>query len=265
MRRPAPLVTGTLRRGGTRGGTASSALGALVVAALAWVPVVGYLEALALPLLGARLKSRAPKRYAGLRISQASETKKTRPDRDRRADAVDVRVGRRAGAPLSRRARQVRRATSVFPSLTPVCLSSIATGEYPDVHEIPHLVWWHRGEQRLVEYGSSFGAVRAAGISRSLRDTVFEINRSQLSKRATTVYEALEDEGFVAGAINITCYRGRTRHLPVIPGVPAAYGPKRFFYYSLFESEQDGCADRHPLRAPPAPSTPTPAWSAAGS
>ncbi len=33
------------------------------------------------------------------------------------------------------------RATSVFPSLTPVCLSSIATGAHGDVHEIPHLVW----------------------------------------------------------------------------------------------------------------------------
>ena len=56
-----------------------------------------------------------------------------------------------------------RRAISTFPSLTPVCLSSLATGAHPDVHEIPHLVWYHRGEQRLVEYGSSFGAVRAAG------------------------------------------------------------------------------------------------------
>ena len=37
------------------------------------------------------------------------------------------------------------RATTTFPSLTPVCLSSIATGPHPDVHEIPHLVWWHRG------------------------------------------------------------------------------------------------------------------------
>ena len=53
-----------------------------------------------------------------------------------------------------------RRGTSVFPSLTPVCLSSIATGAYPDVHEIPHLVWYHRGEGRLVEYGSSFAAIR---------------------------------------------------------------------------------------------------------
>ena len=39
-------------------------------------------------------------------------------------------------------------ATSTFPSLTPVCLSSIATGAHPDVHEIPHLVWYHRGERR---------------------------------------------------------------------------------------------------------------------
>ena len=57
-----------------------------------------------------------------------------------------------------------RRGISTFPSLTPVCLSSIATGAHPDVHRIPHLVWWHRGERRLVEYGSSFGAVRAAGV-----------------------------------------------------------------------------------------------------
>src|SRR4029077_20959502 len=35
-----------------------------------------------------------------------------------------------------------RRATSVFPSLTPVCLSSIATGAHGDIHEIPHLVWY---------------------------------------------------------------------------------------------------------------------------
>jgi predicted AlkP superfamily pyrophosphatase or phosphodiesterase len=62
------------------------------------------------------------------------------------------------------------RATTTFPSLTPVCLSSIATGAHPDVHEIPHLVWWHRREQRLVEYGSSFGAARAAGLGRALRD-----------------------------------------------------------------------------------------------
>jgi hypothetical protein len=133
-----------------------------------------------------------------------------------------------------------RRATSTFPSLTPVCLSSIATGSHPDVHEIPHLVWWHRGERRIVEYGSSFGAVRAAGIARSLRDTVIDLNARHLSRRAETIYEALEATGLTAGAINITCYRGTHRHLPTIPGVPAVYGPKRFFFYSLYESDKTG-------------------------
>jgi hypothetical protein len=64
----APVVSGALRRGGTRAGLAVFfLLGAVVVAALAFVPVIGYLEAVALPALGRRLRSRMPERYAGLR------------------------------------------------------------------------------------------------------------------------------------------------------------------------------------------------------
>ena len=58
------------------------------------------------------------------------------------------------------------RAVSTFPSLTPVCLSSLATGAHPDVHHIPHLVWYDRERARTVEYGSSFAALRAAGMAR---------------------------------------------------------------------------------------------------
>jgi len=134
-----------------------------------------------------------------------------------------------------------RRATSVFPSLTPVCLSSIVTGAGPDVHHIPHLVWWHRGERRIVEYGSSFAALRAAGMAQSLADTIYNMNQRHLAADAVTVYEALEDAGYVTGAVNITCYRGRTRFMPTLPWLTRpAYGPKRFFYYSLFESDQTG-------------------------
>ena len=135
---------------------------------------------------------------------------------------------------------EYRRASSVFPSLTPVCLASIVTGTHPDGHHIPHLVWWHRGEHRLVEYGSSFGAVRAAGLARSLRDTIVDLNAKHLSRDVSTVYETLEDRGLTTAAVNITCYRGRNRHLPTIPGVPAVYGPKRFFFYSLYESDRTG-------------------------
>ena len=133
------------------------------------------------------------------------------------------------------------RAASVFPSLTPVCMTSIVTGAHPDVHGIPHLVWYDRKASRLVEYGSSFGAVVTAGALRSIRDTIFEINERHLSRDAVTVYEALEDAGYVAAAVNVTCYRGRTLHRPTVPGLARpAHGPRRFFYYSLFESDLIG-------------------------
>ena len=63
------VVTGALRRGGTRIATALIVgLAALVVAALAFVPVLGYLEALALSVLGLRLRGQEGRRYAGLRV-----------------------------------------------------------------------------------------------------------------------------------------------------------------------------------------------------
>ena len=63
-----PLIAGALRRGGTRGGTAVLlALVALAGAGLAFVPVAGYLEAAAVPVLGLRLRRRSPERHAGLR------------------------------------------------------------------------------------------------------------------------------------------------------------------------------------------------------
>lgn len=139
------------------------------------------------------------------------------------------------------------RGTSVFPSLTPVCLASIATGAFPDVHHIPHLVWYHRGEARVVEYGSSFSAMRAVGARRALRDTVVGLSGEHLAGGATTVFEALEDAGLEPAAINFTCYRGRTRHPIRLPTVArrnrwyeAVYGPRHFFFFNVFESERTG-------------------------
>jgi hypothetical protein len=62
------LVRGALGRGGTRLGTALFVfVGAVVAAALAFIPLVGYVEAVAVPALGMRLRRRSGQRYAGLR------------------------------------------------------------------------------------------------------------------------------------------------------------------------------------------------------
>src|SRR3954469_4911809 len=57
----AQLVMGTLRRGGARFGVAVFVgLAALVIAAIAWISLAGYLEVALVPALGARLRGRAP-------------------------------------------------------------------------------------------------------------------------------------------------------------------------------------------------------------
>lgn len=63
-----PTLRGTLARGGTRGGTSVLlALFAVAIAALAFVPILGYLLVLAVPVAALRARRRSPERYAGLR------------------------------------------------------------------------------------------------------------------------------------------------------------------------------------------------------
>ena len=64
----AVAVLGALRRGATRFGVGAymGALGALICL-LALVPIVGYVLAVALPLLAVRMRGRQAARFAGLR------------------------------------------------------------------------------------------------------------------------------------------------------------------------------------------------------
>jgi apolipoprotein N-acyltransferase len=62
------FVRGAVRRGGTWSGTAVLLVGAAAVAfALALIPIVGFLEAAAIPAFALRARRRAGEKYAGLR------------------------------------------------------------------------------------------------------------------------------------------------------------------------------------------------------
>ncbi len=141
-------------------------------------------------------------------------------------------------------------AVSCFPSLTPVCLSALATGRGPDGSFIPGLVWYRRGEGRFVEYGSSFRATLVEGALASINDSMMNLNTLHLSQRERTVFELVEDAGLVAGSINFFVFRGRVRHPLSRPRAvkmarrigmfDAAYGPTRFFFGELFASDMTG-------------------------
>jgi hypothetical protein len=146
----------------------------------------------------------------------------------------------------------VRDCISTFPSVTPVASAAIATGCGPGEHHIPSMNWFHRGEERYVEYGSSLPATRAFGIVRSLYDTVYNMNLAHLSRAHRTVFEHLDDAGFRTACTTYLIYRGRTRHDPsggsVYRRIAEAaqfrhpvYGARELFYADLFDSRDTGC------------------------
>jgi hypothetical protein len=112
--------------------------------------------------------------------------------------------------------------------------------------------WYHRGEQRYVEYGSSFEASRQFGLLRSLQDTVYNMNMSHLSRGVKTVFEHVQDAGLRAVGTTYLMYRGRTRHEASDEGMyprlarfanfrHAVWGPDELFYADLFASRKTGC------------------------
>lgn len=81
-------------------------------------------------------------------------------------------------------------AISPFPSLTPVCLATIITGAGPDRHRIPSLSWYHRGQGRFVEYGSSFAASRVEGWASTIEDVMLNLNHVHLADEPPTLFES---------------------------------------------------------------------------
>lgn len=155
-------------------------------------------------------------------------------------------------ATLVERGVYVRDCVSTFPSVTPVASATIATGAMPAEHNIPSMNWYHRGETRYVEYGSSFQATRTFGVVRSLYDTVYNMNMSHLSRGVDTVFERLEDAGLRTAGTTYLIYRGRTRHEIAEDGIypriakaaafrHGVWGPTELFYADVFASRRTGC------------------------
>ena len=155
-------------------------------------------------------------------------------------------------AALRDRGTYIRDCVSTFPSVTPVASAAIATGCGPGEHHIPSMNWYHRGEERYVEYGSSFQATRAFGVVRSLYDTVYNMNMAHLTRAHRTLFEHLDDADLRTACTTWLIYRGRTRHDPSGASVyrriaeaaqfrHPVYGARELFYADLFDSRNTGC------------------------
>jgi hypothetical protein len=152
---------------------------------------------------------------------------------------------------LIERGQHVDDCVAAFPSVTPVCAASIATGAGPDEHDIPAMNWYHRGESRYIEYGTSFKASQAFGFRQSLTDTIYNMNLEHLSHDVKTVFEHLDDADVRTAGTTYLMYRGRHRHevsdetaltrLASAVFRHAVYGPRELFYADIFASRRTPC------------------------
>jgi hypothetical protein len=143
---------------------------------------------------------------------------------------------------------------AAFPSVTPVCAGTIATGRMQDEHRIPSMNWYSRSEERYVEYGSSFQASRRFGLNRQLVDTIFNMNEHHLSPDVRTVFETLDDAGVRTACTSYLIFRGRHPHevsrdfaLTRVASTlfkRSVMGPAELFYADIFASRKTGCWSR---------------------
>jgi predicted AlkP superfamily pyrophosphatase or phosphodiesterase len=153
---------------------------------------------------------------------------------------------------IVRRGTSVSECVSVFPSVTPAASASITTGARVAEHGVPSINWYHRGESRYVEYGSSWPATRTFGVLRTLKDIVYNMNFEHLSRSTPTVFESLDDAGVRTACTPFLIFRGRTRHELAVQGWMrrvaqaanfhhAVYGPAELFYGELYSSRSVDC------------------------
>jgi Type I phosphodiesterase / nucleotide pyrophosphatase len=143
---------------------------------------------------------------------------------------------------------------SSFPSVTPVACAEMVTGVAADEHWISGMNWFHRLEQRYVEYGSSLEATRAVGVFRALYDLVYNMNLAHLNPEVETLFERLDDAGVRTACTPFLIYRGRHRHQVSLDGLLRravettrlkfrhhTWGPGELFYGDLYASREVPC------------------------
>jgi hypothetical protein len=155
---------------------------------------------------------------------------------------------------LLKRGSLIGDCVSSFPSVTPVASAEMVTGVQADQHWISGMNWYHRAEQRYVEYGSSLEATRAFGLFRSLHDLVYNMNLKHLSPSVETVFESLDDADIRTASTPFLIYRGRHRHDVNLVGITGkaieagllkfdygTWGPRELFYGDLYSSMETNC------------------------
>ncbi|WP_199615656.1 alkaline phosphatase family protein [Paenibacillus alkalitolerans] len=106
---------------------------------------------------------------------------------------------------------------TVFPTMTASVDSSLLTGEYPDAHKVPGLIWYDPERKEIVNYINGFWCAKQLGFHNCIRNALYNLNEKHLSKQVTTIFEELAARGKTSAAINAMIHRSVNKHPVKLP------------------------------------------------
>ena len=134
---------------------------------------------------------------------------------------------------------------SVFPSLTPVATSSLATGKYPGDHGVLGFHWYDRESGDEAYHGDDFWVVTKLGFGHFFQSCLQTLNRERL--RTKTVFQLLAANRRTSCSLNYLIYKGDREHQasvpawfnwhPEVPGIQSLLGPDVLFFGDIVSSE----------------------------
>lgn len=106
---------------------------------------------------------------------------------------------------------------TAFPTMTASVDCSLITGVYPDEHKVPGLVWFDPEQKCIIDYINGASPVYHIGLGNCATNVLYDLNEKHLSKKVQTIHEALEEQGFRSGSINVIAHRGPKQHKMSLP------------------------------------------------
>lgn len=108
--------------------------------------------------------------------------------------------------------------TTIFPSVTPACLTALATGVGPDLNHITGVLWYNRPPDRYVHYWPYPQSLLWGTIEHVVGDFFIGLNGEHLSRGIQTVFELLEAAGVPSACVNFPISRAPYLHRTEVPG-----------------------------------------------
>ncbi|MBA4601709.1 alkaline phosphatase family protein [Thermoactinomyces mirandus] len=110
---------------------------------------------------------------------------------------------------------------SSFPTMSVCIETTLLTGTPPNQHHIYGLVYFHKQEKRIINFGTGLREILTFGLRTVLRDSLMHLNQKTISRQVKTIHEETDQP---TASINGLIYRGKYERKLFIPWIASMFG-----------------------------------------